>query len=64
MANEATPIKLSPAESKQFMDALENPPEPTPALRAAAERYCCTNCPTSSWSRRALVAAKENQHGQ
>ena len=32
-------IRLSPDEQRQLAEALENPPDPTPALRRAFERY-------------------------
>ena len=33
------PIRLSPAEWKRFMDALDNPPEPNAAFKKAFARY-------------------------
>jgi uncharacterized protein (DUF1778 family) len=36
---EHTTIKLSVRDTQAFMDALLNPPTPSPRLRAAAERY-------------------------
>lgn len=32
-------IRLSPNQQRQLVEALENPPDPTPALRRAFERY-------------------------
>jgi hypothetical protein len=38
-SEEANPVKLSEADALRFLDALENPPRPTPAARRAAKRF-------------------------
>ena len=36
---ESMPVKLSPRDTKRFLQALENPPKPNAAARAAAKRF-------------------------
>lgn len=41
-ASDEAPWVLSEADSQRFIDAILDPPEPTPTLRAAIARYNAT----------------------